>query len=209
MTDFKHILTPGRIGACEIPNRLVVGPMVANMNPERGLASEQYIRYHEEKAKGGWGLIITEDYRVNAHAGGYPHIAGLYSEEQVESHKRFTDRIHACGTKIFAQIYHAGRQTNSRVNGGVRPVSCSPIPCPWNKEIPRALRADEITGIVEDFARTALNVKRAGFDGVEVHAAHGYLIHQFLSLHSNKRTDDYGGCLDNRLRFLREILKAV
>ncbi|MDR2771750.1 MAG: FAD-dependent oxidoreductase [Clostridiales Family XIII bacterium] len=209
MADFKQLLAPGRIGACEIPNRLVVGPMVANMNPERGLASEQYIRYHEEKAKGGWGLILTEDYRVSEHAGGYPHIAGLYSEEQVESHKRLTDRIHRYDTKIFAQIYHAGRQANSRVNGGVQPVSCSPVPCPWNKELPRALRADEIERIVEDFAHTALNVKRAGFDGVEIHAAHGYLIHQFLSLHSNKRTDAYGGCYDNRLRFLREILTAV
>lgn len=209
MADFKHILSPGRIGACETANRLVVGPMVTNMNPERGLASEQYIRYHEEKAKGGWGLIITEDYRVSEHAGGYPHIAGLYSEEQVESHKRLTDRIHKYDTKIFAQIYHAGRQANSRVNGGAQPVSCSPIPCPWNKEIPRELRADEIEGIVRDFALTALNVKRAGFDGVEIHAAHGYLIHQFLSLHSNKRTDAYGGCYGNRLRFLRDILKAV
>jgi 2,4-dienoyl-CoA reductase-like NADH-dependent reductase (Old Yellow Enzyme family)/NADPH-dependent 2,4-dienoyl-CoA reductase/sulfur reductase-like enzyme len=209
MADFRHILAPGRIGACDMQNRLVVGPMVANMNPERGLASEQYIRYHEEKAKGGFGLIITEDYRVSEHAGGYPHIAGLYNEEQVESHRRFTDIIHRYDTKIFAQIYHAGRQTNAHVNGGVRPVSCSPIPCPWNKEIPRELRADEILEIIEDFARTALNVKRAGFDGVEVHAAHGYLIHQFLSLNSNKRTDEYGGCYDNRARFLREVLKAV
>ncbi|MDR1574154.1 MAG: FAD-dependent oxidoreductase, partial [Clostridiales Family XIII bacterium] len=89
------------------------------------------------------------------------------------------------------------------------PVSCSPIPCPWNKEIPRELGADEIEKIVGDFARAALNAKRAGFDGVEIHAAHGYLIHQFLSLNSNKRTDAYGGCYDNRTRFLREILKAV
>ena len=142
MAEFTHIFTPGIIGGCTIPNRLVVGPMVANMNPERGLASEQYIRYHEEKAKGGWGLIITEDYRINEHAGGYPHISGLYNEEQVESHKRFTDVIHKYDTRVFAQIYHAGRQSNRRVNGGVQPVSCSPIPCPWNKEIPRELRVD-------------------------------------------------------------------
>jgi 2,4-dienoyl-CoA reductase-like NADH-dependent reductase (Old Yellow Enzyme family)/thioredoxin reductase len=183
--------------------------MVANMNPDRGLASEQFIRYHEEKAKGGWGLIITEDFRVSEYAGGYPHIAGLYNEEQVESYKRFTDVIHRYESKIFAQIYHAGRQANHNVNGGAQPVSCSPIPCPWNKEIPRELTVPDIREIISDFANTALNVKRSGFDGVEIHAAHGYLIHQFLSLNSNKRIDEYGGCYENRIRFLREIMEAV
>jgi 2,4-dienoyl-CoA reductase-like NADH-dependent reductase (Old Yellow Enzyme family)/thioredoxin reductase len=210
MNNFSKLLSPGRIGNLTLPNRLVVGPMVANMNPDRGLASEQYIRYHEEKAKGGWGLIITEDYRVSEHAGGYPHIAGLYNDEQVESHSHLTDAIHAHDTKIFAQIYHAGRQTNRTVNGGGgAPVSCSPIPCPWNKDIPRELSIPEIKNIVEDFAKTALNVRRAGFDGVEIHAAHGYLIHQFLSLNSNKRIDEYGGCYDNRARFMREVIRAV
>jgi 2,4-dienoyl-CoA reductase-like NADH-dependent reductase (Old Yellow Enzyme family)/thioredoxin reductase len=206
---FEHLFTPYNIGDCEIPNRFVVAPMVANMNPDRGLASERYIRYHEEKARGGWGLIITEDYRVSEHAGGYPHIAGLYNDEQVESHKRLTDVIHRYDSKIFAQIYHAGRQANSRVNGGVRPVSCSPVPCPWNKEIPHELTPAEIEGIIADFGKTAANVRKAGFDGVEIHAAHGYLIHQFLSLNSNKRIDEYGGCYDNRSRFLREVLAAV
>ncbi|MDR3332198.1 MAG: FAD-dependent oxidoreductase, partial [Synergistaceae bacterium] len=209
MGHFEHLFTPGKIGGCTIPNRLVVAPMVANMNPERGLASEQYIRYHEEKARGGWGLIITEDYRVSEHAGGYPFIAGLYNDEQVESHRRLTEVIHRYESKIFAQIYHAGRQANHHINGGVQPVSCSPIPCPWNKEIPRELSIPEIKQIVLDFGKTASNVKRAGFDGVEIHAAHGYLIHQFLSLNSNKRIDEYGGSYDNRARFLREIITAV
>ncbi|MDR2487120.1 MAG: FAD-dependent oxidoreductase, partial [Clostridiales Family XIII bacterium] len=209
MERFAHLLSPGKIGGCTVPNRLVVGPMVSNMNPDRGLPSEQFIRYHEEKARGGWGLIITEDYRISEHAGGYPHIAGLYDEAQVEAHSRFTEVIHRHGTKIFAQIYHAGRQANRRVNGGVQPVSCSPIPCPWNKEIPRELTVGEIAGIVEDFARTARNVQRAGFDGVEIHAAHGYLIHQFLSLNSNKRIDEYGGSYAGRVRFLKEVLLAV
>ncbi|MDR0817776.1 MAG: FAD-dependent oxidoreductase [Clostridiales Family XIII bacterium] len=209
MRNFERLLSPGKIGSLVIPNRLVVGPMVANMNPDRGFASEQFIRYHEEKAKGGWGLIITEDYRISEHSGGYPHIAGLYNEEQVISHKYFTDIIHQYDSKIFAQIYHAGRQANHNVNGGVQPVSCSPIPCPWNKEIPRELTTDEIKAVVSDFANASRNVKRAGFDGVEIHAAHGYLIHQFLSLNSNKRIDEYGGCYEHRVRFLREIMEAV
>jgi 2,4-dienoyl-CoA reductase-like NADH-dependent reductase (Old Yellow Enzyme family)/thioredoxin reductase len=209
MNRFEHLFAPGKIGNCVIPNRLVVAPMVANMNPDGGVASEQYIRYHEEKARGGWGLIITEDYRVSEHAGGYPFISGLYNDRQVESHRRLTDAIHGHDSKIFAQIYHAGRQANRHVNGGVQPVSCSPIPCPWNKEIPRELTVPEIKQIVEDFGKTAANVKKAGFDGVEIHAAHGYLIHQFLSLNSNKRIDEYGGSYGNRTRFLREVIAAV
>lgn len=209
----EKTFTPFKIGNCEIPNRLVVSPMVANMNPDKdcikGTATEQYIRYHEEKAKGGWGLIITEDYLTSPHAGGYPHIAGLYEEAQIASHKKFTDTIHQYNTKIFCQIYHSGRQSNHFVNGGVQPVSSSPIADAWNKELPRPLTVDEIQQIVRDFGITAKNVVKAGFDGLEIHAAHGYLIHQFLSPNSNKRIDEYGGTYENRTRFLREIMEEV
>lgn len=208
MMKTEKIFTPFHIGSCEIPNRLVVPAMVANMCPD-GTATEQYIKYHEEKAKGGWGLIITEDYLVNEHAGGYPAVAALYDESQIPSHKRFTDTIHRYDTKIFCQIYHAGRQANHRVNGGVQPVSCSPIPCPWNKEIPHELSVEEIAQLVKDFGRTAANVRRAGFDGLEIHAAHGYLIHQFLSPNCNHRIDEYGGTYENRMRFLKEIMEEV
>ncbi len=204
----EKIFTPFKIGTCEIPNRLVVPAMVVNMNPDT-LATERYIKYHEEKAKGGWGLIITEDYVVNKNAGGYPYIGGLFDESQVPSHRKLTDTIHQYDTKIFCQIYHAGRQANHEVNRGMQPVSCSPIPCPWNKEIPRELTIEEIQEIVKDFGRTAANVVKAGFDGVEIHAAHGYLIHQFLSYASNKRIDEYGGTYENRTRFLREVMTEV
>ena len=204
----QQIFTPYAIGNCEIPNRLVVPAMVANMCPD-GEATEQYIRYHEEKAKGGWGLIITEDYRVNEHAAGYPAVAGLWKEEQIPSHRRLTDAVHQHGARIFCQIYHAGRQANRQVNGGMQPVSCSPTPCPWNKEIPRELTVSEIRQLVKDFGVTALNAKKAGFDGVEIHAAHGYLIHEFLSPNCNHRIDEYGGTYDNRMRFLREIFSEI
>lgn len=202
------LFSPMKIGSCEIPNRTVVPAMVSNMCPDNGKASEQYIRYHEEKAKGGWGLIITENYRVNPTAGGYPYICGLWDKEQIESHKRFTDTIHQYQSKVFCQIYHAGRQANHRVNGGVQPVSCSPIADAWNKEIPRELTTEEVEQIVADFGNAARNCKSAGFDGIEIHAAHGYLIHQFLSPNSNHRIDKYGGSYDNRVRILKEIMSA-
>ena len=202
------LFSPMKIGSCEIPNRTVVPAMVSNMCPDNGKASEQYIRYHEEKAKGGWGLIITENYRVNPTAGGYPYICGLWDESQIESHKRFTDTIHQYQSKIFCQIYHAGRQANHLVNGGVQPVSCSPIADAWNKEIPHELTTEEVEQIVADFGRTARNCKNAGFDGIEIHAAHGYLIHQFLSPNCNHRIDKYGGSYDNRVRILKEVMSA-
>lgn len=204
----EKIFTPFKIGTCEIPNRLVVPAMVANMCPD-GLATKQYIKYHEEKAKGGWGLIITEDYMINANAAGYPAVAALFDESQIASHKEFTDTIHQYNTKVFCQIYHAGRQANHMVNGGMQPVSCSPVPCPWNKEIPHELTINEIKQLVKDFGNTALNAKKAGFDGIEIHAAHGYLIHEFFSPNCNHRIDEYGGTYENRMRFLKEIMEEV
>ena len=206
--EYKTLFSPMNIGKCTIPNRTVVPAMVANMCPDNGKASEQYIRYHEEKAKGGWGLIITEDYRISPDSGGYPHICGLWDESQIESHKRFTDIIHQYESKVFCQIYHAGRQACSMGNGGYEPVSCSPIADAWNKQIPRELTTEEVKQIVRNFGTTAGYAKAAGFDGIEIHAAHGYLIHQFLSPNSNHRLDEYGGSYENRLRFLKEIFFA-
>jgi 2,4-dienoyl-CoA reductase-like NADH-dependent reductase (Old Yellow Enzyme family)/thioredoxin reductase len=206
---YPNLLSPRRIGKCEIKNRFVVTAMVANLNPDDGLASERYIKYHEEKARGGFGLIITENYRINEHCGGYPYIASIYGERHIPSHKAFTDVIHQYGAKVFCQIYHAGRESNSRVNGGVQPVAPSPIPCPANKEVPRELTAGDIRAIVAEFANAAKNAKAAGFDGVEVHCAHGYLLHEFIYSNTNKRIDEYGGNYSNRTRIIREVLDAV
>lgn len=205
----KKLFTPMSINGCEIPNRLVVTAMVANYCEGDGEATEQYIRYHEEKAKGGWGLIITEDYAVNPNAKGYARIAGLYEDGQIEGHKRLTDTVHQYASKIFCQIYHPGRQTNSQVNGGVQPVAPSAIPCPWCRDLPREITVKEIHQITEQFGDTALRAKKAGFDGVEVHAAHGYLLAEFLSPYANKRTDEYGGSFENRIRIIREIMENI
>lgn len=206
---FKKLFSPFKINNCEIPNRLAVTAMVTNFCNEDGTATDRYIAYHEARAKGGWGLIITEDYAVNEHAMGYQFIGGLWNDEQIKSHKKLTETIHKYDSKVFCQIYHAGRQTASMVNGGEQPVAPSAIPCPWLRELPRELTIPEIEKIVEDFGDCALRAKKTGFDGVEIHAGHGYLIAQFMSPYTNKRTDKYGGCLDNRLRFTKEIYDNV
>lgn len=205
----SKMFTPIKIGTCEIPNRFVVTAMVSNMCTEEGYATERYVKYHEAKAKGGFGLIITEDYGINRHAAGYKNVAGLYMEDQIEGHKKMTDAVHQHGSKIFAQIYHAGRQAHSGINGGKQAVAVSSIPCPWNREIPHELTIEEIHELVEDFGITAGNAKQAGFDGIEIHAGNGYLIAGFLSFYQNKRLDVYGGCFENRIRLLHEVYDAM
>ncbi|MRR16932.1 MAG: FAD-dependent oxidoreductase [Deltaproteobacteria bacterium] len=205
---FGNIFSPIRIGRMEIPNRLVVPAMVMNFCNADGTATERYTAYHEAKALGGWGLIITEDYAVSPTGRGFPNIPGLWQDEQIESHARFTRRIHESGGRIFAQIYHAGRQTSQRCIGS-QPVAPSPIPCPLMQEMPRELALREIAEIVEQFGECARRVKEAGFDGLEIHGGHGYLIAQFMSLSSNKRTDAYGGSLQNRMRFPLEVLGSI
>ncbi|MBM4761095.1 FAD-dependent oxidoreductase [Bacillus sp. B15-48] len=206
---FERLFSPYKISDCEIPNRLVVPAMVANYCNEDGTATDRYIAYHEAKAKGGWGLIITEDYAINQNAMGYKYIGGLWNDEQIPSHQKLTDAIHKHDSKIFCQIYHAGRQSNRFVNGGMQPVAPSAIPCPWMRELPRELTIPEIEQLVEDFGDCALRAKKAGFDGIELHAGHGYLIAEFMSPYANKRTDKYGGCLENRLRFTKEIYENI
>ena len=203
-----NIFSPIRIGTVEIPNRLVVPAMVMNYCNIDGTATERYIAYHEARARGGWGLIITEDYAVDPKGKGFPNIPGLWNDSQIEGHAELTRRIHDIGGIIFAQIYHAGRQTGARVIGS-QPVAPSPIPCPSIREMPHELTAVEIKEIVEKFGDCALRAKRAGFDGIEVHGGHGYLIAQFMSSYSNKRIDEYGGALMNRLRFPLEILANI
>lgn len=207
--NFKHLFTPLRIGTCEIPNRLTVTAMVTSYCTDDGLATERFIRYHEERAKGGWGLIITENYAVNEHSMAFRGIGGMWKDEHIASHRLLTDRIHQYSTKIFCQIYHAGRQTFSLINGGMKPVAPSPIACPLNREMPHELTIDEIHVIVKDFGNAAERVKKAGFDGLELHAGNGYLISGFMSCYENRRSDDYGGCFTNRMRFLKEILEEV
>lgn len=203
------LFTPAKIGTCEIPNRLIVPAMVMNLCTEDGMITERYIKYIEEKAKGGWGMVITEDYAVNENAKGYKYIPGLYNDEQIEGNKKLTETIHQYDTKLFCQMYHPGRQSKHDVNGGVQPIAPSAMKDPFCMDLPREITVDEIHQIVKDFGSTARRAKEAGFDGVEIHAAHGYLISSFLSPFTNKRVDEYGGCFENRTRILDEIYACI
>jgi len=204
----KKLFTPMKIGKIEIPNRLVVSPMVTDYCNQDGTATERYIAYHEAKAKGGWGLIITEDYAVDPSGKGFSCVAGLWNDSQIASHAELTRRVHQYKSKIFAQIYPCGRQTASAITG-CQPLAPSPVPCPTMQELPKELPVDEIEKIVGQFGDTALRAKKAGFDGIEIHGAHGYLISEFMSPYSNKRTDEYGGHLLNRMRFPLKIVADI
>ena len=204
-----ELFTTAKIGNCEIPNRLIVPAMVVNLCTEDGIITERYIRYIEEKAKGGWGMIITEDYAVNENAKGYQFIPGLYNDEQIAGNKELTTRVHQYESKIFCQMYHPGRQSKHAVNGNVQPVAPSAIKDPFCMDLPREITREEIHQIVKDFGSCAKRAKESGFDGIEIHAAHGYLISEFLSPFTNKRVDEYGGCFENRTRILDEVYAEI
>ncbi|QZY56190.1 FAD-dependent oxidoreductase [Crassaminicella profunda] len=204
----KRVFEPMKIGNMEVKNRFVVPPMVVNFVNEDGTANERFIAYIEEKAKGGWGLIIPENYTMDPNASGFVKLPGLWNDEQIESHKELTDRVHKHGAKIVVQINHAGRQTASMITG-VQPVAPSPIADPTIGETPKELAIQEIKEIVDKFGDAALRAKKAGFDGVEIHGSHGYLINQFMSPFSNKRTDEYGGNIQNRARFALEVIENI
>ncbi len=201
----ERMFTPIKIGNLELKNRFVVPPMVANFVGSDGKATERFIAYHEEKAKGGWGLIITENYAMDPDAKGFTALPGLWNDDQIASHRELTERVKKHGAKIVVQINHAGRQTSSAITG-VQPVAPSPIPDPTIGEMPRELTVDEVAEIVKKFGDAALRAKKAGFDGVEVHGSHGYLINEFMSPFSNKRTDRYGGTIENRARMALEVI---
>ena len=202
------IFEPITINKTEFKNRMVVSAMVTNYCNEAGTPTEKFMAYHEHKAKGGYGIIITEDFAVTRTAGASKTLAGLWEDRQVEPWRVFTDRIHKAGAKTIAQIYHAGRETSSQITG-VQPIAPSAIKDPTMPEMPREMSIDEIHDLEKAFVDAALRAKAAGFDGVEVHGAHGYLINQFVSPFSNKRCDEYGGTTENRTRFPREIIQAI
>lgn len=202
------VFEPIKLKQLELKNRMVVSAMVTNYCTPDGMATEKFIAYHEHKAKGGWGLIITEDYAVTPTAGGFVNLPGLWEDSQIESHRRLTDRVHRAGGKIAAQIYHAGRETSSSITGE-QPIAPSAIKDPTMTEIPREISVDEIHELTEHFGECAKRAKKAGFDAVEVHGAHGYLVGAFVSPFSNKRSDEYGGTIRNRARFAMEIIRKI
>lgn len=204
----KKIFEPIQIGAMTLKNRLVVPAMASNYSNVEGMATEQLIGYHEAKAKGGWGLIIVEDYRICPEAGASAKLPGLYEDKQIPSHQELTRRVHEAGGKIVAQIYHAGWESKREFVGAC-PVGVAAVKNLNMVDMPQALTIEQIHIIVQQFADCAKRVKAAGFDGVEIHGAHGYLLEQFFSPQLNSRSDTYGGDFAGRSRLALEVVRAV
>ncbi len=211
------LFEPYRLGDITLANRIVMAPLTRNRAAEGLVPSPLAPIYYGQRATAG--LIITEATQVSATAQGYQDTPGIFTEAQIEGWKKVTNEVHAKGGRIFVQLWHVGRVSHSSLQpGGAAPLAPSAIRAATKTYVnnaftevdePRALETDEIPGIVQDFRRASANAIRAGFDGVEIHAANGYLIDQFLRDGANKRTDRYGGTIENRVRFLKEIMEEV
>jgi 2,4-dienoyl-CoA reductase-like NADH-dependent reductase (Old Yellow Enzyme family)/thioredoxin reductase len=187
-----------------------MSPMSVGMADKDGNPTDETISYYEERARGGVGLIILGALKVNDEHGTIEaHQLSIAHDENTNLLKKLVDTIHQYDTKVFAQLAHPGRQTFSILNEGRSLVAPSPIPCVVCRQETRALTVKEIKEIIQDFVRGAARLKDSGIDGVELHAAHGYLINQFLSPYTNKRTDEYGGCFENRMTFITEIIQGI
>ncbi|MEN3185665.1 MAG: FAD-dependent oxidoreductase [Atribacterota bacterium] len=207
---YPNLFSLGKIGNLELSNRVVMPPMATNLGSAFGEVTQELIAYYRRRARGGIGLIIVENAQVDMYQG-----RSLTAQLAVDKDKFLSglrdlqEAIHAEGAKVFLQIQHGGRQCTPSTTDGLPPVAPSEVACKFLQITPRMLTRDEIQELVEKFAQAALRAKMAGFDGVELHAAHGYLINEFLSPYTNKRTDEYGGSFENRMRFLLEILERT
>ncbi|QNF32052.1 alkene reductase [Adhaeribacter swui] len=213
----QPLLTPYQLGNLSLKNRVVMAPMTRSRadNPDNA-ATELTAQYYRQRASAG--LIITEGTQVSPQGVGYINTPGIYSEAQVKGWQLVTEAVHAKEGKIFAQLWHVGRISHPDFHNGALPVAPSAInpndkaftPLGFKDTVtPRALETHEVQAIVQDFKKAAANAVQANFDGVELHASNGYLFHQFFSKVSNQRTDQYGGSIENRARFLFETLDAV
>lgn len=215
--DLRRLLEPATLGHLGLPNRAVMAPMTRSRATPTLEPGPSAAAYYAQRASAG--LIITEATQVSDSAAGYTLTPGVYTDRQVAAWRRVTDAVHARDGRIFVQLWHTGRISHPVMRpNGAQPVAPSPIAASGELmtyegmrqfPTPRALEIDEIRDIVRAFAVAASRAVDAGFDGVELHAANGYLIDQFLRDGSNRRTDAYGGSLANRTRFLREVMEAT
>jgi N-ethylmaleimide reductase len=216
-----NIFEPSVIGSLQLKNRISMAPMTRARN-EDGVPNENNALYYAQRA--GAGLIITEGIAISSTAKGVLYIPGLYTPQQIEGWKKVTNAVHKEGSTIFSQLWHVGRVSHtSNQPGGISPVGPSDIQAKntsaWGYDEngiegfvpaskPKALSSSEVKNVVNDFVNAAKNALEAGFDGVEIHGANGYLVEQFLNPFLNNRTDEYGGSIENRSRFLLEIVDA-
>ena len=214
------LFEPTTAGHIALKNRIVMAPLTRNRAP-RAVPTPLMATYYSQRASAG--LLITEATAISHQGQGYADVPGLYAPEQIEGWKRVTDAVHAAGGKIVTQLWHVGRVSHTELQpGGGQPVAPSAVraktktvlivdgvPTFVETSEPRALDITELPGIVDDYRRAALAAIEAGFDGVEIHAANGYLLDQFLKTESNRRTDAYGGSIENRARLLIENIEIV
>ncbi|WJR80073.1 alkene reductase [Bradyrhizobium sp. NP1] len=218
MSTSSKLLEPFKLGPITLPNRLVMAPLTRNRAvPPSMVPGPLAAEYYGQRASAG--LLVTEASQVSQQGQGYQDTPGIYSRAQVEGWRKITDRVHERGGRIFIQIWHVGRvsHTSLQPNNGA-PVAPSAVRAKGKTFVnnaftdisePRALELSEIPGIIDDFKRAAANALAAGFDGVEIHGANGYLLDQFAKDGANKRSDAYGGSIENRSRLMLEVAKAV
>lgn len=215
-TNLK-LLSPVQLGAYELPNRMVMAPLTRMRAGEGNVPTEMNAKYYEQRSSAG--LIVSEATQVSPEGQGYANTPGIHSSEQIEGWKQIAQAVHDRGGHIFLQLWHVGRISHPSLQpNGALPVAPSAIAAEGMAfthtgeqpfVTPRALETEEIPGIVEQYRQGAKNALKAGFDGVEIHSANGYLLDQFLHDGSNKRTDRYGGAIENRARLVMEVTEAV
>jgi N-ethylmaleimide reductase len=218
--NLSHLFRPLQVGALHLSHRVIMAPLTRMRAAQPGdVPWSLNAEYYGQRASQG-GLLISEASQISDQGKGYPATPGIYSPEQVAGWKLVTKAVHAKGGHIFLQLWHVGRSSHSSLHrNGELPVAPSAIPLKgkaltseWKQvpfETPRALALEELPGLVEEYRKAAANAKAAGFDGVEIHSANGYLLDQFLEDSSNRRTDAYGGPIENRVRLLLEVVDAV
>ena len=211
------LFSPVTLGSLELKNRIVMAPLTRQRAGKDAIPSPSARLYYEQRAEAG--LIVSEGTCISAEAIGDRRLPGIWTEEQISAWREITKAVHDRSGKIIAQLWHTGRASHPKLQpGGAPAVAPSAIAIAGNRvlddevipsAVPRALETDEIPRVVADYARAAVNALSAGFDGVELHGANGYLIDEFLQDGTNQRTDKYGGSIDNRINFLREVLDAT
>jgi len=212
MTDLFSSI---ELGGNTLSNRMVMAPMTRNRAPE-GMPTELMVEYYRQRA--GAGLIVTEGAQISEQGIGYPATPGIHTDEQIAGWRHITKAVHDADGHIYCQLWHCGRISHPDYHGGDKPVAPSAIQAAGQaftyeglKDFvePRALEMEEIPGIIEQYRHAAACAVKAGFDGVEIHSANGYLLDQFLRDSTNQRRDMYGGSIENRIRLLREVTEAV
>jgi 2,4-dienoyl-CoA reductase-like NADH-dependent reductase (Old Yellow Enzyme family) len=216
MTFMATLLDPIRIGDWELPSRIIMAPLTRCRASDRRVPNDLMLEYYVQRANAG--LIITEATSISAMGVGYPDTPGIWSDDQVAGWKRITQAVHNAGGRIISQLWHVGRISDPVYLNGALPIAPSAIAPPGHVSLvrpersfvtPRALRTEDIPGIIAEYKRAAENALAAGFDGVELHGANGYLLDQFLQESSNHRSDEYGGSIENRASLMLAAVDAA